>query len=161
MPFEGLAGGALLARAVRALEAEELRVTAKSGIWISEAWPPGSGGQADYANAVVEVDAKGLAPQALYTVLRRVEQAFGRERRERWGARTLDLDIVAMDGFAGAFGALQLPHARMADRAFVLAPLAEIAPAWRHPESGLTAADLLKKLPPGQRCARSGPFPAG
>lgn len=157
VPFKGLAGAALLARAVSALEAEGLRVTARSSVWLSKAWPPGTD-QADYANAVAEVDANGLTPQQLYRTLRGVEQAFGRERRERWGPRTLDLDIVAMEGFLGRFDGLELPHPRMQERAFVLAPLAEIAPDWREPRSGRTADQLLEMLPESADCRLGGPL---
>jgi 2-amino-4-hydroxy-6-hydroxymethyldihydropteridine diphosphokinase len=160
VPFDGLAGGALLARAAAALEAAGLAVTARSSVWISEAWPPGTD-QADYANAVVEVDANGLAPQQLYQTLRSVEQAFGRERRIRWGPRTLDLDILAMAGLTGAFYGVELPHPRLQERAFVLAPMAEIAPDWRHPALGLTPGDLLERLAQSQACRRLGPLLPG
>jgi len=77
---------------------------------------------------VAELDAGDLQPQPLYETLAAIERRFGRERRIRWAPRTLDLDIIAMDGFVGTFGEITLPHPRMHERAFVPAPLAEIAP---------------------------------
>jgi 2-amino-4-hydroxy-6-hydroxymethyldihydropteridine diphosphokinase len=148
LSFGELAGAALLARAVVALETAGLRTIAKSSVWSSPAWPAGSD-QPDYFNAVIEVEAGALS---LYGVLRQVEQSFGRERRERWAARTLDLDVVAMAGLVGEFGALTLPHPRMHERAFVLAPLAEIAPNWRHPVLALGVGELLALVPDMGRC---------
>jgi 2-amino-4-hydroxy-6-hydroxymethyldihydropteridine diphosphokinase len=152
MPFDGAAPRAVLALAVRALDEAGLQVRARSGIWETAAWP--SGDQPDYYNAVVELDRAGLAPQPLYELLAGIERRFGRDRREKWAARTLDLDIVAMDGFVGVFEGVELPHPRMADRAFVLAPLAEIAPNWGHPRTGRTAAQMLAMLPGGYRYRR-------
>jgi 2-amino-4-hydroxy-6-hydroxymethyldihydropteridine diphosphokinase len=145
LPHAGLSGAALLARAVESLRSAGLIPRACSGVWSSAAWPPG-GDQPDYVNAIVELDPEGLAPQPLYQTLCAIERAFGRERRERWSARTLDLDIVAMGGLAGDFGEVTLPHPRMRDRAFVLAPLAEIAPDWRDPNSGKTVAEMLARI---------------
>ncbi len=146
MPFEGVSGPALLARAVTAMQDAGLVPRALSGVWETEAWPTGSG-QPDYYNAVAELDVGALAPQQLYAVLSQIERSFGRERRVRWAPRTLDLDIIAMDGFAGAFGEITLPHPRMHERAFVLAPLAEIAPDWRHPRLNRSAVELLSASP--------------
>lgn len=161
LPFEGVESPVVLARAVAALQEAGLRVKARSGIWRTAAWPPDSG-QPDYYNAVVEVDAGERTPQALYELLREIETRFGRERREKWAARTLDLDIVAMDGFTGTFGNVTLPHPRMHERVFVLAPLAEIAPNWRHPGRAGTVADLLAALPAeGYRRAGDLPEAAG
>ncbi len=152
LPFEGLPAPRVLARAVTALENAGLRAVALSGIWQTAAWPPSD--QPDYYNAVAAIDPAGLSPQALYEKLRGVESQFGRERRERWAARTLDLDIVAIEGVAGTFGPITLPHESMHKRAFVLAPLDEIAPEWRHPETGLSPGEMLDLLPEGYRYRR-------
>lgn len=158
LPFEGIESPALLARAVAALQAAGLHVQACSGIWRTAAWPPNSG-QPDYYNAVVALDAGECSPQALYDALRKIERRFGRERREQWAARTLDLDIVALEGFVGSFGPLTLPHPRVQERAFVLAPLAEVAPEWSHPKLARGASELLADLP-AAGYHRVGDFPA-
>ena len=159
MPFEGVQGPQLLAAALTALGEMGLAHRCVSSVWQTEAWPPGSG-QPDYFNAVAEIDAQGMAPEAVYGALAAIERRFGRERRERWAPRTLDLDILSMDGFIGEFGGVILPHSRIEERAFVLAPLAEIAPNWRHPVSGQTAAALLAALPSGYRYEKAGFIPA-
>ncbi len=159
MPFDGVQGLALLARAVAAMQAAGLSLRALSGVWETEAWPQGSG-QPDYYNAVAELDVGARTPQQLYDVLSQIERNFGRERRERWAPRTLDLDIIAMDGFVGTFGDVTLPHPRMHERVFVLAPLAELAPDWTHAGSRLTVAELLADLPTGFRYRRVGELKA-
>lgn len=158
MPFDGVSGVVLLARARDALVSEGVNVLRCSGVWRSDAWPAGTE-QPDYFNAVLEADAADHDPRALYDVLRAIEQRFGRERRERWGARTLDLDIVAMGDLLGSFDGIELPHPRMAERAFVLAPLAELEPGWRHPVLGRKAAALLADLPQGGGYRRISDFP--
>ncbi len=140
-PLGGVSGAELLAQAVTAMEAAGLAVAARSSVWRTAAWPPGSD-QADYLNAVVEVETGERSPEQLYALLRGIETAFGRERRERWAPRTLDLDVVAMDGATGQFGDLTLPHPRMHERAFVLVPLTEIAPSTTIPGRGLAKRSL-------------------
>ena len=157
LPHEGVDGPALLARAASALQAAGWAPRARSGIWRSAAWPPSD--QPDYYNAVVGLDPQGVSPQALYAVLREIESRFGRARRERWDARTLDLDIVAMGSLVGTFGEVTLPHPRMHERPFVLAPLTEIAPDWRHPVLDKSASDLLAALPADYRYQRISDFP--
>lgn len=152
MPFNGMSPLQVLARAVSALQDAGLSLLARSGVWESAAWPPSD--QPDYYNAVVAADPAGLSSQALYDVLRKIELQFGRERREQWAARTLDLDILAFDGLVGTFGGVILPHPRMHERAFVLAPMDEVAPAWRHPETGLSPGEMLALLPEGYRYRR-------
>ena len=87
----------------------------------------GPRGQDAYLNLVVEIDAD-LTPRQLLGVCHRLESAAGRVREERWGPRTLDVDILLIDGIAIDEPDLVVPHPRMWERRFVLAPLADIAP---------------------------------
>jgi 2-amino-4-hydroxy-6-hydroxymethyldihydropteridine diphosphokinase len=150
LPFQGNGGAELLMQAVAALAKGGLPVTACSSVWESEAWPSGSR-QPNYFNAVVAADAGGRAPETLFQQLLAIEAAFGRERGERWGPRTLDLDLLAMEGTVGGFGDITLPHPRMHERPFVLLPLAEVAPDWVHPVLGRTPTEMLAILPPETR----------
>ena len=103
-----------------------------------------------FVNGVAEVETT-LTPEALLVVLHEVEAAFGRARREKNAPRTLDLDLIAYgEVVRGEEKPPVLPHPRMAARAFVLLPLAEICPDWRHPLLGRTAAELAASLPKGQ-----------
>lgn len=101
--------------------------------------------QPDFVNAVAEL-ATEMTPETLLQTLLTVERQFGRVRGAPNAARTLDLDLLDFDGLIRTGSDLQLPHPRMALRAFVLLPLAEIAPEWRHPQSGQTAGQLLARL---------------
>ena len=108
-----------------------------------------------YVNAVAEV-VTTLAPDELLAVLHEVEQSFGRVRTVANAARMIDLDLLDFRGktAAGGPGRAILPHPRMAARAFVLQPLADLAPAWRHPVSGTPIQALLAALPAGQTIER-------
>ncbi len=101
--------------------------------------------QPDFVNAVAEL-ATEMTPEMLLQTLLTVERQFGRVRGAPNAARTLDLDLLDFDGLIRTGSDLQLPHPRMTLRAFVLLPLAEIAPKWRHPQSGQTAGQLLARL---------------
>lgn len=109
--------------------------------------PVGDVAQGMYLNAAVIVRTT-LGARALLDCLLDIERLAGRDRtkEQRWGPRTLDLDLILYGDAAVAEPGLIVPHPRMHERAFVLAPLAEIAPAWIVPGQGRTVADLLARL---------------
>ncbi|HEY8002939.1 MAG TPA: 2-amino-4-hydroxy-6-hydroxymethyldihydropteridine diphosphokinase [Phenylobacterium sp.] len=139
-----LAGGfatseALLEAALAQFPRAGLPVLARSRWWRSAAWPDPKGNE--YRNGIAIVEANG-PPEAVLEALFSIERAFGRIRGAPNAARTLDLDLIAYGREVRAGPGLTLPHPRAHERRFVMGPLAEIAPAWRHPVSGRTATDL-------------------
>ncbi len=136
--------------ALAALPGLGLRVVARSRWYLSAPVPPS--GQPWFVNGVAAA-ASELAPGALLDWLLELEREFGRIRSVANAARTLDLDLLDYDSHLCETSALTLPHPRLHQRRFVLEPLREIAPEWRHPRLGLTAAELLDRLPPGQQVA--------
>jgi 2-amino-4-hydroxy-6-hydroxymethyldihydropteridine diphosphokinase len=141
-----------------------------SRLFRTPAFPPGAG--PDFVNSAAMIDWRESA-EALLAMLHEVEAAFGRTRMARWEARLMDLDLIALgrtvlpDMATHAHwsalaperaaqetpGRLIVPHPRMAERGFVLAPLADIAPDWRHPVSGLTVMEMLAARPAEERGA--------
>ena len=99
-----------------------------------------------FVNAVVRVET-ALAPYDLLMRLHAIEHSFGRVRRERNEARTLDLDLLDYDGLVRDDAHLVLPHPRLHERAFVLKPLVDLDPSWRDPHTNQTAVELLAALP--------------
>jgi 2-amino-4-hydroxy-6-hydroxymethyldihydropteridine diphosphokinase len=125
-----------------------LKIVRRSSWWRSASWPDPS--MPDYLNAVVLVETR-LGPQEALEALHRIEAGFGRERAAANAPRVLDLDLIAhgrsvLDGEGG----LVLPHPRAADRLFVMGPLAEVAPGWRHPVLKETAAALAARASVGR-----------
>jgi 2-amino-4-hydroxy-6-hydroxymethyldihydropteridine diphosphokinase len=114
--------------------------------WFSSAPVPASD-QPRYINGILRLDGKA-DPPALLTWLQNIEQAAGRMRSERNAARTLDLDIVAMDELVRDAPDPVLPHPRAHLRAFVLLPLRDVAPFWVHPVLGQDVNALIAALPP-------------
>lgn len=104
-------------------------------------------GQPDFCNGVVRMEGD-IAPAALLTALHEIEDRFGRQRGITDAARTLDLDIIDLNGTIRAISPVILPHPRAHLRAFVLRPLLDVAPAWRHPTLRRGVASLLADLAP-------------
>lgn len=159
-----------LRAAKQAISCESVNVLAESRLFRTPAFPAGTG--ADFANAVIAVETS-LSSGELLAHLHRVEARFERVRQTRWGARTLDLDLLDFGGriapdeatvrhwidlpleaqTARAPEQLLLPHPRLQDRAFVLIPMADIAPDWVHPLLGISLAALLDALPQAEKAA--------
>ena len=106
--------------------------------------PAAHGAGRDFANAVALVESE-RDPQAVLDELHQIERDFGRRRGKRWGARVLDLDILAWDGAPVRARRLKVPHPMLERRAFMLLPLSQIAPHWRI-RGGLTARHLAARL---------------
>jgi len=122
--------------------------------WYQSAPLPASD-QPWYVNAVAEV-ATDLSADALLAKFHGVEDLFGRVRGEPNAARLIDLDLLDFRGGVarGGPGKATLPHPRLSGRAFVLRPLADLAPHWRHPLTGLPIGQLLEDLPAAQIAER-------
>lgn len=160
-----------LVAALGALAARGFGLRAVSRFFRSPAFPAGSG--PDYVNACALLETTETRPEAVLAALHAVEAAHGRVRSTRWAARSLDLDLLDAGGRILPDAAtharwrdlpladqrtqtpdrLILPHPRLADRAFVLIPLADIAPNWRHPVSGETVMQMLSTLPQAEKAA--------
>lgn len=138
--------------ALAALAARDVRLLRRSRWYESAPVPAGAGPW--YVNGVAAV-ATALAPAPLLAAMHEVEAAFGRVRSGKPAEpRVIDLDLLDYDGRVSAGGGEDhepvLPHPRLGERAFVLLPLAEVAPDWRHPVSGLSVTELIARLPAGQ-----------
>jgi 2-amino-4-hydroxy-6-hydroxymethyldihydropteridine diphosphokinase len=122
---------------------------AVSRLWDSAPVPPSA--QPRYVNAVAAYEGEA-EPARLLLALHAIEAEAGRMRHERNAARALDLDLLDLNGVIRSGPAPVLPHPRLAGRGFVLRPLAEVAPAWRHPVTGVTIEALIAGLPPDEDC---------
>lgn len=161
-----------LTRAMQSLREYNLVVKEMSRFFQTPAFPAGNG--PDYVNAAALIEADEFASQStdaacrgVLEVLHKVEHAFGRTRDTRWGQRTLDLDLIAagdavlpdragfeawmhlpmQDQVIRAPDELILPHPRMHERAFVLVPMADVAPEWVHPVTGQSVQQMIAALP--------------
>ncbi len=146
-----------LRTAVETLCGDDVSLLAGSRWYRSAPQPPSS--QPWYVNGVIEV-ATVLPPERLLARLHAIEARFERRRSGVNAARTVDLDLLACGATVTKEGGpVVLPHPRLHLRAFVLYPLAEIAPGWRHPRLGLDLATLISRLPAGQIARPYAPGP--
>lgn len=162
---DGTAGPeAIVAAALDRLAPAGDRLVASSRPYRTPCFPAGAG--PDYVNAAAVIETRA-GPRALLAHLHALEAEFGRTRVQRWGSRTLDLDLLAHGQTVLPDAATQdtwrrlpteqqigrtpdrliLPHPRLQDRAFVLVPLADVAPDWVHPLTGLSVTAMLAALP--------------
>lgn len=136
-----------LEHALRSLAQEGGEIVARSHFYRSSPVPKSD--QPDYLNAVIAIRCE-LDPPVLLGKLGAIETRFGRRRGAANAARSLDLDLIAYNDVIRDIAPI-LPHPRMQERAFVLLPLAEIAPDWVHPRLRLSVAALIRALPPAAR----------
>lgn len=121
-----------------------IRVDAVSSVYETE--PVGGPEQGPYLNLAVRV-ATLLSPRGLLAAAQKVEQALGRERNQRWGPRTLDIDILLYDQVTRRRRSLEIPHPRLTQRPFALVPLLEVAPGTKLPD-GQSVASAIGALAP-------------
>jgi len=133
--------------ALRTLERHGVSVVASSSTWVTEPVPVSS--QPLYYNSVVIVET-ALSAHDLLALVKSVELSYGRKQGPRNAARVLDIDILAYNEQIIDDPFIQIPHPRMQERGFVLFPLKEVAPDWKHPIFKRSLDDLISLLPPSQ-----------
>lgn len=140
----GNRAGAIAAALQRLSEAEGIHGLVSAPL-IETAPVGGPSGQPMYLNTVCRFRTS-RSPQELLRLCLAIEEGLGRVRAERWGARVIDLDLLAYGSLVLSEQGLTLPHPRLQERAFVLEPMLAVAPEWRHPVSGLSPAEMLAAL---------------
>ncbi|MGI6782672.1 MAG: 2-amino-4-hydroxy-6-hydroxymethyldihydropteridine diphosphokinase [Aminivibrio sp.] len=134
----------LLRKAVCALKERDFSILASSDVFETPPW--GVKDQPRFLNACVLAETR-LSPEEALAAVKEIEKALGRTRTWRWGPRLIDLDIIFYDDLVMETPDLTVPHPEMARRAFVLLPLTQAAPYWRHPVTGFTAEEMARALP--------------
>ena len=131
-----------IARAIQMIEESIGPIWASSAYYETEAW--GKGDQDDFINIALEVE-HYMTPNQILKTVNRIEDDLGRERKEKWGARTIDIDIIFVEDIVVDTDKLTLPHKWMEKRNFVLYPMVEIAESFIHPVLNKTLAELLEE----------------
>jgi 2-amino-4-hydroxy-6-hydroxymethyldihydropteridine diphosphokinase len=170
LPHDGQPPEVAVAAAIAVLAERTGQTVQASRLYRTPAFPPGTG--PEFVNAAVALDWEGT-PETLLVLLHEIEASFGRTRQARWEARLMDLDLIALGDSVmpdaqtqSCWAALPsdraaveipqqliLPHPRLADRSFVLVPLADVAPDWQHPVTGRSVMQMLGDRPPEERAA--------
>ncbi|HOU41675.1 MAG TPA: 2-amino-4-hydroxy-6-hydroxymethyldihydropteridine diphosphokinase [Promineifilum sp.] len=122
---------------------EHFTITAISPVYATEPW--GDADQPPFLNVCVAA-ATTTPPHDVLRIVKDIETAMGRQPTRRWGPRLIDIDILFYDKLVLADKELTIPHPRMDERAFVLAPLADIIPTFRHPQTGETVEEMLGRV---------------
>ncbi len=143
LSFEGKTPADIIFKAVNSLNERKIRVLSLSRLWHSPAWPDPK--EPSYVNAVAVIST-AIPPFMLLQTLRHVEQKFGRKRTIRNAPRTLDIDLLSYADVRLQTRRLTLPHPRIAERAFVLLPLLDVAHDWRMPGTGQTIDCMINNL---------------
>ncbi|MFO7662425.1 MAG: 2-amino-4-hydroxy-6-hydroxymethyldihydropteridine diphosphokinase [Chloroflexota bacterium] len=131
-----------LRRALAELQ-EQVDITAVSPVFSTRPW--GMADQPKFLNICIEATTS-LSPLKTLHFIKRIEQKMGRLPSEKWGPRLIDIDILFYDSLVIADEELIIPHPHIAERAFVLAPLATIIPDFRHPQIGETVQEMLDRI---------------
>lgn len=138
----------LLKHAILCLQQRAGRVRKVSSLYETE--PIGKTNQPQFLNCCVELTTK-LAPEELLKICQVIEYELGRQRKEKWGPRKIDIDLLLYGNYSIASSVLTIPHPEIMKRRFVLVPLAQIAPNFRHPILKKTVKELLKDCPDSSR----------
>ena len=134
----------MLTKAQEELERRGFCITSRSRIW--ETFPWGLTDQPRFLNMCISAETE-LSPEEMLMTVKNIEVLLGRTKNLKWGPREIDIDIIAIEGFVIDRPEFKVPHSHMHERAFVLVPLREIAPCFRHPVTGMTPDEMLSLLP--------------
>lgn len=142
-----------IGRAITLMEESGIKIICRSSVYVSPPW--GFEASSDFYNAVIEIQTH-LGVSELLDLLKQIELQLGRMPKSSSGyeSRTMDLDIIDYHGKVLQTDGVQIPHPRMDQRLFVLVPLAEIAPEWTQPLSGIGIKELLSKISPSETISK-------